>query len=61
MKDRFFDVPRAGVMTTQGRVDLPMFSDALRTKLHPGVPVAEHETPPLPYAVEGEERAKPLP
>ncbi|NPV59617.1 MAG: hypothetical protein HPY75_08140 [Actinobacteria bacterium] len=38
-----------------------MCSDALRTKLHPGVPVAEHETPPMPYTVEGEEWAKPLP
>lgn len=38
-----------------------MCSDALRTKLHPGLPVAEHETPPMPYAVEGEEWAKPLP
>ena len=38
-----------------------MCSDALRTKLHPGVPVAEHETPPMPYAVEGEGWAKTLP
>ncbi len=37
-----------------------MCSDALRSKLHPGVPVAEHATPPMPYAVEGEGWAKPL-
>jgi len=37
-----------------------MCSDASRSKLHAGVPVAEYETPPMPYAVEGEDWARPL-
>ncbi len=39
---------------------IALCSDALRTKLNPGVPVADWETPPMPYAVEGEGWAHPL-
>ncbi len=39
---------------------LALCSDALRTRLNPGEPVADWETPPMPYAVEGEEWARPL-
>lgn len=37
-----------------------MCSDAVRTRLNPGVPVADHKTPPMPYAVAKEEWASPL-
>ncbi len=37
-----------------------MSGDAVRSKLNPGVPVADWETPPIPYQVEGEKWAEPL-
>ena len=37
-----------------------MSGDAIRSKLNPGVPVADWETPPMPYQVEGEKWAEPL-
>lgn len=37
-----------------------MASDALRMRLNPGIPVADWETPPMPYPVEGERWATPI-
>lgn len=37
-----------------------MAGDALRSKLNPGVPVADFEASPMPYEVEGEKWAEPL-
>jgi Acetoacetate decarboxylase (ADC) len=37
-----------------------MSGDAIRSKLNPGVPTADWETPPMPYRVEGEKWAEPI-
>lgn len=37
-----------------------MATDALRMRLNPGIPIADWETPPMPYPVKGEKWATPI-